>query len=155
LGIYAASGVGPDIPLHTPENGIIALNLPLTPSRNGSCSTRTMHPFYLDTLRSILSDLGLKNALTNPLGLRTKGEWVIACRDQALLRSLAAKTVSCSHGSRRQDWKRKKAANCGYCVPCMFRRAALHAAKLDSGKDYGIDVCANELTVDSDRTSAD
>jgi hypothetical protein len=155
LGIYAASEVGPDIPLLTPENGIIALNLPLTPSRNGSCSTRTMHPFYLDTLRSILSDLGLKNALTNPLGLRTKGECVIACRDQALLRSIAAKTVSCSHGSRRQDWKRKKAANCGYCVPCMFRRAALHAAKLDSGKDYGIDVCANELTVDSDRTSAD
>lgn len=155
LGIYAASEVGPEIPLLTPENGTIALNLPLTPSRNGSCSTRTMHPYYLDTLRSILSDLGLKNTLTNPLGLRTKGECVAACRDQTLLTSAVARTVSCSHGSRRQGWKRKKALNCGYCVPCLFRRAALHAAKLDSGKDYGIDVCVNELTVDSDRASAD
>ena len=155
LGIYAASEVGPEIPLLAPENGTIALNLPLTPSRNGSCSTRTMHPFYLDKLRSVLNDLGLKNTLTNTLGLKTKGECVAACRDQVLLSSLAEKTVSCSHGSRRQDWKRKKAANCGYCVPCLFRRASLHAAKLDSGKDYGFDVCADELTVDSDLTSAD
>jgi len=155
LGIYAASEVAAEIPLLAPENGTIALNLPLTPSRSGSCSTRTMHPFYLDTLRSVLNDLGLKNSLTNPLGLKTKGECVTTCRDQALLASLAAKTVSCSHGTRRRDWKRKKATNCGYCVPCMFRRAALHAATIDAGKDYGIDVCANELTVDSDHESAD
>jgi hypothetical protein len=114
-----------------------------------------MHPFYLDTLRSVLNDLGLKNSLTNPLGLKTKGECVAGCRDRALLTSIAAKTVSCSHGTRRQDWKRKKATNCGYCVPCMFRRASLHAATLDSGEDYGIDVCTNELTIESDRESAD
>ena len=89
------------------------------------------------------------------MGLKTKGECVTACRDQALLSSLANKTVSGSHGSRRQDWKRKKAANCGYCVPCLFRRASLHVANLDSGKDYGFDVCADELTADSDRSSAD
>ena len=56
---------------------------------------------------------------------------------------------------RRQDWERKTATNCGYCVPCLFRRASLHAAKLDSGKDYGIDVCSDELTVESDGLSAD
>src|SRR6266481_642419 len=155
LGIYAASEVGSEIPLLAAENGTVALNLPLTPSRSGSCSTRTMHPFYLDTLRSVLNDLRLKNTLSNPLGLKTKGECITGCLDQALLSSIAAKTVSCSHGSRRQDWKRKKAANCGYCIPCLFRRAALHAEKLDSGKDYGVDVCTDELTVDSDRTSAD
>ena len=33
LGIYAASEVGLGIPLFAPENGTIALNLPLTPSR--------------------------------------------------------------------------------------------------------------------------
>jgi hypothetical protein len=155
LAIYAASEVGREIPLLAPENGTIALNLPLTPSRSGSCSTRTMHPFYLDTLRSVLNDLGLKNSLLNPLRLKTKGECVTGCRDQALLSSLVLKTVSCSHGTRRQEWKRKKATNCGYYIPCLFRRASLHAAKLDSGKDYGIDVCSDELTVDSDRTSAD
>jgi hypothetical protein len=155
LGIYAASEVGSKIPLLAPENGTIALNLPLTPSRSGSCSTRTMHPFYLDEVRSVLDDLGLKNTLSNPLGLKTKGECITGCLDQPLLSKIAAKTVSCSHGSRRQDWKRKEAANCGYCIPCLFRRASLHAAKLDSGNDYGVDVCTNELTVDSDRTSAD
>jgi len=55
----------------------------------------------------------------------------------------------------RQDWKRKSATNCGYCVPCLSRRASLHAAKLDFGKQYGIDVCSDELTINSDRTSAD
>jgi len=155
LGMYAAREIGAEIPLLAPENGMIALNLPLTPSRSGSCSTRTMHPFYLDTLRSVFKDLGLKNELINPLALKTKGECVTQCSDLELLRSLTPRTVSCSHASRRQDWKRKKATNCGYCVPCLFRRASLHAAQLDSGKDYGIDVCAGELTVDSDGVSAD
>jgi 7-cyano-7-deazaguanine synthase in queuosine biosynthesis len=155
LGMYAASEVGANVPLLAPENGMIALNLPMTPSRSGSCSTRTMHPFYLDTLRSVFKDLGLKNELTNPLGLKTKGECVTECGDLKLLANLASLTVSCSHATRRQDWKRKKATNCGYCVPCLFRRASLHAAKLDSGQDYGIDVCADELTVESGGTSAD
>ena len=155
LGIYAAAEIGKTVPLLAPENGMIALNLPLTPSRSGSCSTRTMHPFYLNTLRSVLKDLELQNELINPLGLKTKGECVIECRDPGLLSSLTSRTVSCSHGSRRQDWKRKSATNCGYCVPCLIRRAALHATKLDSGKQYGIDVCSDELTVSSERTSAD
>lgn len=136
LGIYAASEMGFDVPLFAPENGMIALNLPLTPSRSGSCSTRTMHPFYLDTLRSVLKGLGLGSNLVNPSALKTKGECVTQCRDLELLSSLVALTVSCSHGTRRQDWVRKKATNCGYCVPCLFRRASLHAANLDSGKDY-------------------
>lgn len=155
LGIYAASETGFDVPLLAPENGMIALNPPLTPSRSGSCSTRTMHPFYLNTLRSILKDLGLGNELVNPSALKTKGECVTQCRDLELLSGLVSLTVSCSHGSRRQNWARKKATNCGYCVPCLFRRAALHAANLDSGKDYGIDVCADELMVDSEGISAD
>jgi hypothetical protein len=155
LGIYAASEIGETIPLLAPENGMIALNLPMTPSRSGSCSTRTMHPFYLDIFRSILKDLGLQNELVNPLALKTKGECVSQCADLSLLTSLSPRTVSCSHGSRRQDWKRKSATNCGYCVPCLFRRASLHVTKLDSGKEYGIDVCADELKTDSDMISAD
>jgi hypothetical protein len=114
-----------------------------------------MHPFYLDTLRLVLKELGLGNKLVNPSAMKTKGECVTQCRDLELLSSLVPLSVSCSHGSRRQDWARKKATNCGYCVPCLFRRAALHAAKLDSGNDYGVNVCADELTVDSAGASAD
>jgi 7-cyano-7-deazaguanine synthase in queuosine biosynthesis len=153
LGLYAASELGTGAPLLAPENGFIALNLPLTPSRIGSCSTRTMHPFYLDMLRRIVNDLGLKNKLVNPLEFKTKPECVSECRNRALLGALAKRSVSCSHGTRRQYWKRKSATNCGYCVPCLLRRTSLHAAGLDSGTDYGIDVCQDELH--SDRTSGD
>jgi 7-cyano-7-deazaguanine synthase in queuosine biosynthesis len=155
LGIYAACELGPDVPLLAPENGIIALNLPLTPSRIGSCSTRTMHPFYLNMLRSVISDLGLRNEIANPLELKTKGECVTRCRNLSLLSTLAPKTVSCSHGTRRQHWTRRNVANCGYCIPCLFRRASLHAANLDSGLEYGIDVCSDELTINSELDSAD
>src|SRR5580704_2264450 len=88
LGIYAASEVGAAVPLLAPENGMIALNLPMTPSRSGSCSTRTMHPFYLDTVRAVFKDLGIKNDLINPLALKTKGECVTQCRDLKLLATL-------------------------------------------------------------------
>jgi 7-cyano-7-deazaguanine synthase in queuosine biosynthesis len=155
LGLYVASQIGDDIPLITPENGMIALNLPLTPSRIGSCSTRTMHPFYLNTFRSVIRDLGLKNEIVNPLELKTKTECVTECRALSFLSALASKTVSCSHGTRRQEWKRRNVANCGYCIPCLFRRASLHAVKLDIGKEYGIDVCADELTATSDVTSSE
>ena len=129
--------------------------MPLTPSRLGSCSTRTMHPFYLTVLREVFKDLGIQNALVNPLELKTKGECVTQCRNLSLLKSLIPRTVSCSHATRRQNWKRKSAPNCGYCFPCLCRRASVHAAGLDSGEDYGIDVCSNELTVDSSAMSAD
>ena len=155
LGMYAAAELGADVPVLVAENGLIALNMPLTPSRSGSCSTRTMHPFYLGILRSVFEDLGMENELVNPLELKTKGECVAQCSNLGLLKSLIPRTVSCSHATRRQDWKRKNAANCGYCVPCLFRRASLHAAKLDFGEEYGIDVCSDELTIESDASSAD
>ena len=153
LGLYVASEISPNAPLFTPENGFIALNLPLTPSRIGSCSTRTMHPFYLKMLRAIVKDLGVKNSIINPLELKTKAECVADCRNPVLLAALAPKSVSCSHGTRRRHWTRKSAANCGYCVPCLLRRVSLHAASLDSGADYGIDVGTSE--VNSDRATGD
>jgi hypothetical protein len=114
-----------------------------------------MHPFYLNTFRSVVRDLGIKNEIMNPLELKTKTECVTECHDLSLLSALASKSVSCSHGTRRQEWKRKTVANCGYCIPCLFRRAALHAVKLDVGKEYGFDVCADELTMASDLDSSE
>lgn len=154
LGIYAALELGGDPPVLAPENGLIALNIPLTPSRIGSCSTRTMHPFFLNTMRSVFQELKIKSPLSNPLELKTKGECVTHCKNAALLKAVMPHTVSCSHAGRRKDWNRKTAKNCGYCMPCLFRRAALHAANLDSGGEYGVDVCSDELTIESDRISA-
>jgi 7-cyano-7-deazaguanine synthase in queuosine biosynthesis len=155
LGIYAARASGPDVTLYAPENGLIAINIPLTPSRAGSCSTRTMHPFFLDKLRSVLRGMGFGNRIINPFELKTKGECIVECLNQPLLKTVVDSSVSCSHGTRRQNWVRKGANNCGYCVPCVFRRAALHRADLDEGHKYGIDVCAGELRVDDEGESGD
>lgn len=154
LGIYAARSFGKDVSVYAPENGLIAINIPLTPSRSGSCSTRTMHPYFLAKLESALGGSGIANRIINPLQFKTKGECVAECRNEPLLRSLVETSVSCSHGTRRQHWVRKQANNCGYCVPCMIRRAALHRVGLDDGLKYGIDVCAGELSIDDEGESA-
>jgi hypothetical protein len=136
------------------ENGFIALNVPLTPSRRGSCSTRTMHPYFLYRLRAIIAALGITNPIINPYGLKTKGECVAECKNKLLLARLADISVSCSHSSRHQHWVRTTAKNCGYCVPCICRRAALFKAGLDNGQDYGRDIIAGELTVEDQMGSA-
>jgi hypothetical protein len=156
MGIYAARAAGEEIPVYMPENGFIALNVPLTPGRAGSCSTRTMHPYYLGLLRRTLDDLQIRNAIINPLELKTKGECISQCANFDLLRTLINNSVSCSHGTRKQQWTRKgkENKNCGYCVPCLIRRAGLHKATLDSGDSYGIDVCAGEITPGDQTNSA-
>jgi 7-cyano-7-deazaguanine synthase in queuosine biosynthesis len=147
LGLYGAQSVGPNAPLYMFENGFIALNVPLTPSRRGSCSTRTMHPYFLYRLRAVTTVLGITNPIINPYGLMTKGECVAECKNKNLLARLADISVSCSHSSRHQYWVRTTAKNCGYCVPCICRRAALFKAGLDNGQGYGRDIIAGELTV--------
>ena len=59
LGVFGAGAIGHDVRLLIPENGTIALNFSLTPSRRGSCSTRTAHPHYLGTLSRALGRLGI------------------------------------------------------------------------------------------------
>jgi hypothetical protein len=114
-----------------------------------------MHPFFLEQLMVVLRGLGVENVIVNPLQFKTKGECLTSCRDQDLLKSLVGGSVSCSHGTRRQNWVRKEAQNCGYCVPCIFRRAALHKAGIDEGQEYGIDVCQGELAIEEARDSGD
>lgn len=156
LGMYAARSLGPDVPLATPENGVIALNVPLTPPRAGSCSTRTMHPLFLERLTDAMRKVGITSPLSNPLELQTKGEVHLGCPNAPLLRRLAVQSASCSHPTRRQIWVRKNGGerNCGYCMPCLFRRASMKAADWDSGYDYGIDVCQGELLPTKNGSSA-
>lgn len=144
LGLHAATAIGPDVRLLIPENGAIALNFPLTPSRRGSCSTRTAHPHYLHTLSRALRQLGIGNALVNPLETKTKGEVVQECANPRLLRHLAPMTVSCAKRGHRAHWKRRHARSCGRCMPCIYRRAALHQLGRDS-EVYGNDVCSGEI----------
>ena len=71
-GIAVADALGTDVPLYVPENGFIGINVPLTPARAGSLSTRTTHPLYMDRMRHLLDELGLRHAIENPFRQLTK-----------------------------------------------------------------------------------
>ncbi|MCU7875158.1 MAG: DNA-binding protein [Candidatus Thiodiazotropha sp. (ex Lucinoma borealis)] len=107
------------VDLFVPENGFISLNAPLTTRRIGSLSTRTTHPYFIGLVQEIFDAVGIPCLIRNPYQFMTKGEMVLGCKDQQLLNQIVCSTVSCSH------WKRAN-QQCGYCVPCNVRRAALH-----------------------------
>ena len=122
-GVLAASVLdqhrrGELVELLIPENGLISLNVPLTPLRIGSLSTRTTHPFFLQQVQSILDASGFHVRLSNPYQLKTKGEVLVECMDQPLLRELAFQSTSCGRFSRFNY------EHCGRCVPCIVRRAS-------------------------------
>ena len=139
LAIYAASKVGDDIPVIIPENGPVSVNMPLNPSRRGSCSTRTVHPFFISSLRNALSQGGINHPIRNPYEFKTKGQLIAECRSPKLFLQALDKTNSCAKAGRRMHWKNRKARACGACVACLFRRASLHAIGRDS-ELFGNDV---------------
>jgi 7-cyano-7-deazaguanine synthase in queuosine biosynthesis len=140
LGLAAASARSSGTPLYVPENGFIALNVPLVNARLGSCSTRTTHPYFLTQLQKVLAAVELDNPIVNPFECLTKGEMLIQCKNQLLLRQLACLTVSCAHPDVGR-YERVRYGNCGYCFPCLIRRASLHAIDLDDPLHYTHDVC--------------
>ncbi|QNG55898.1 hypothetical protein H6H00_28090 [Pseudonocardia petroleophila] len=122
LALAAASG--PDTPVYVPENGFIGVNVPLTRARVGSASTRTTHPHFMQQLVKGAAAIGVQNPVLNPYRFRTKGEMLAHSRNPALLRRLAGQSVSCSHPETARYVGRKQ-GNCGYCFPCLIRRASL------------------------------
>jgi hypothetical protein len=154
LGLYAASTISPTTPLVVPENGTMALNVPLTPSRGGSCSTRTVHPYYLFLLRKTLSGLGIGNPIETPLGLKTKGECVADCLNPEALQAILFNTTSCAKRGHKRTWHRRNVKECGRCLPCIYRRAALNKVGLDR-QIYGRDICAGEVDIGSNQTYAE
>ena len=142
LGIAAAAAIGSHVPLYVPENGFIALNVPLIRARLGSCSTRTTHPYFLDRLRVALGSLGLTNPIHTPYASRTKGEMLATSRNPDLLTQHARETVSCAHPEAGR-YVGARPGNCGYCFPCLIRRGALHAVGADVAADYQWDVTSD------------
>lgn len=153
LGLWVASSLGKGTPLLIPENGTIAVNVELTPSRRGSCSTRTAHPYYLNQLQTILNGLGLSHQLRNPLLPKTKGEVVHHCQNQTLLRQAVLDTVSCAKRGHKRTWVNRQAKGCGRCMPCIYRRAALHKIKFDQ-ETYGVNICDGDIDVSDSASEA-
>jgi 7-cyano-7-deazaguanine synthase in queuosine biosynthesis len=113
---YKASG---KTTLIVPENGFISLNVPLTPMRIGSLSTRTTHPAFITRVQGLLAAAGLSVTLLNPYQFKTKGQMLVQCKNNTLLEKLIGSTMSCGRSARIN-------MHCGRCVPCLIRRAAFH-----------------------------
>lgn len=133
-----AAAEGPNVPVYVPENGFIGINVPLTRARAGSASTRTTHPHFMEQFRDVSTAIGVANPVINPYRLRTKGEMLAESRNQSLLRRLAPGSVSCSHPEAAR-YVRRAQGNCGYCFPCLIRRASLSHVDWDSDH-YAFDV---------------
>lgn len=133
MGILAGTGFHRPFILKVPENGLIALNVPLDPLRLGSHSTRTTHPFYIARWNEVLEILQIEGKIENPYWDKTKGEMVMACAEQTLLRELIPVSLSCSSPTKGR-WSGHGTQHCGHCVPCVIRRAAL-----EKGLGHGAD----------------
>lgn len=132
------------IDIYIPENGFISINTPLTRRRIGSLSTRTTHPYFINSLQLIFNKLNMPFKLINPYQFKTKGEMVDECSNKRLLKKMVNTTVSCSH------WKRKN-QQCGICVPCLIRRSSLLKGKINERKNY----IFNDITKINDNTKQD
>jgi len=126
--------------LIVPENGVISLNVPLTYGRMGSLSTKTTHPNTLNLFNNLLTGLKIDVEVINPYQFKTKGEMINEAKDYEFIKSIYSETMSCSHSTAAR-WKGKPSnEHCGYCLPCLIRRASLYKNNLDNPKDYQNDI---------------
>jgi hypothetical protein len=136
LGFAAAESA--NLPrLVVPENCFTSLNPPLRADRTGSLSTRSTHPYTFALLNLLREQLGMSVEVENPFAWLTKGELVAKAASSSSAASVGiATTLSCAKLDGRvykggnQNW------NCGLCVACIIRRAAIAAAGLDDQTPY-------------------
>ena len=149
LAALCAASLGHEAQVSIPENGLIALNVPLDPLRLGPLSTRTAHPHFIARMERLLERIGLQVGLVNPYRHSTKGEMVEACRDRSFLQREVGKSMSCSSPAKVR-YQGMSPRHCGYCVPCLIRRASLkEGLGISDPTAYGIiDLRARPLQTD-------
>jgi 7-cyano-7-deazaguanine synthase in queuosine biosynthesis len=130
LGTAVAATYGAAVPLVVPENGLVSLNVPLTGTRLSSLSTRTTHPHFVGLYRQVLSKVGITTPVELPYHFRTKGEMLVEAKNQKLVQDAARLTMSCAHPEAGRHRGAAPSLHCGYCVPCIIRRAAMEAAAI-------------------------
>lgn len=144
LGAAVSSASHTSSPLNIYENGLLSLNVPLAANRGGGLSTRTTHPHFLSMYQNILESLGITMSITTPFRFLTKGEMLIATKNPSILKEGVKLTHSCSHGTYVRFKGRTFDDHCGYCLPCIIRRAATTAAGIED-VNYVVDVVNNNL----------
>lgn len=123
LAAFAGSALGNPFPIYVPENGLISLNVPLDATRLASNSTRTTHPYYFHRWNDLLAILGIPGTVQNPYWNKTKGEMIVECARPDILKETAPLSISCAKPAHGR-WEGSSERHCGYCLPCIIRRAA-------------------------------
>jgi hypothetical protein len=144
LGVAVSSASINKVPLNIFENGLLSLNVPLAANRGGGLSTRTTHPYFLLMYQSILDSLGITSSIMTPFRFLTKGEMLISTKNAGVLNEGIKLTHSCSHNTYVRFKSRSFDDHCGYCLPCIIRRAATSHASLED-VNYVVDVVNNNL----------
>jgi len=133
--VYAAAAHRA-VTVTAPENGQLAINPAITESRLGACSSRSVHPYVLDLLNTLIRRLGGEVRVSNPYTDLTKGEVCERARDAGLDREVIWRTVSCSSPP---IMRRNGGYHCGYCFPCLVRRSGLLAAFGEDRTGYDVE----------------
>jgi 7-cyano-7-deazaguanine synthase in queuosine biosynthesis len=115
------------------ENGIMSINLPISPQAVGTSATRSTHPRVLAEMSVFLqAAIGHTCEVDNPFILKTKAE-VLNVIAQSGQSDLIGSTMSCTELRRRVADR----SHCGACIQCLHRRFAVLAAGLGSQDPSG------------------
>jgi len=134
------------------ENGVVSINLPISPQVVGGRATRTTHPQVLNGFSEIFSAIFQKPfAVENPFRWMTKAEVVKSIRDRGC-GDLIKHTVSCTHVWEMTNLK----THCGTCSQCIDRRFGTLAAGCPDSEDpeemYEVDLLRGERPLGDSRT---
>jgi 7-cyano-7-deazaguanine synthase in queuosine biosynthesis len=140
MAIAAAVGSGAKTVL-VPENGFTSMNVPLIPSRGGSLSTKSTHPWTFHLVQQLLQHASIDVAVTNPHIALTKGELLAKAAKAAPAGFIEASgnTLSCAKldaGRFRKADGGNPNINCGLCYACLVRRGAYQSAGIADPTDY-------------------
>jgi hypothetical protein len=112
------------------ENGVVSLNLPLSPQVLGGRATRTTHPKTLYGFERLFSALFGRFRVENPFQWETKAGILAGVR-AAGHGGLCGLTSSCAHTFEQTI----EHSHCGRCTQCVDRRLTALAAGLTDAED--------------------
>jgi Queuosine biosynthesis protein QueC len=109
--------------LYCPENGVLALNVPLTEARVGGYSTASTRPRTFAGFTGLMQAIGYPLQVENPFVYQTKAQLVRDVLKPQLPPADIQNTVSCWMAGRYSR-------PCGGCIPCLIRAIAMELAGL-------------------------
>lgn len=135
------------------ENGVISINLPISPGRIFG-NTRTTYPPFLVAYQELLNRaFAAKIEIVTPFLHKTKGE-VVKNLDLRGYKELAKVSISCTERGAMRYAKiaMSEITHCGKCLPCILRRVSMDYAGLwDYDASYANDICGkyDDISIDA------